>query len=183
MNLPRLVLLLSATYLAVFVQSGFNGPRLWLGSTLSLVPGLLVFAAMRLDLTAVTCLALAGGLWLDALSANPLGASVLPLFLVGWLLWRQREHLLLELDYAQLVLGAAASLLVPVLTLVVVLSKGFQPDLGWRTLWQLAVLAVSGGIFTPLVFRGLDWLERRFMHPAAPPGTYPGVREIKRGRH
>jgi cell shape-determining protein MreD len=183
MSPARLVLLLVLAYLAVFVQAGWDAPRLWLGSHLSLVPVLMVYAALRLDLLAVTLLSLAAGLWLDSLSANPLGASVLPLFLTGWLLWRRRELLLRELDYAQLILGAAASVLVPLVTLVLVLSKGLHPDLGWQTLWQLTVQGVSGGILTPVIFRLLDWLERMFLHPAIKPVPYRADRELKRGRY
>jgi len=183
MSPARLVLLLLLAYLAVFVQAGFDAPRLWLGSHLSLLPALVVYAALRLDLVAVTLLSIAGGLWLDSLSANPLGASVFPLFLTGWLLWRRRELLLRELDYAQLVLGAASSVLVPLLTLVAVLSKGLHPDLGWQTLWQLTVLGISGGVLTPVLFRLLDWLERLFLHPAVKATPYRTDREIKRGRY
>lgn len=183
MSAAHLILTLVMTYLAVFVQAGFDAPRLWLGSPLSLLPALLVYTALRLDLLAVTLVSLCGGLWLDSLSANPLGASILPLFVTGWLLWRRRELLLQELGYAQLVLGAAASVLVPALTLVLVLSKGLHPDLGWQTLWQFAALAMTGGVLTPLLFRLLDLLGRLFLHPAITAAPYRTDRELKRGRY
>jgi hypothetical protein len=183
MTHARLVLLLLLAFLAVFAQAALEAPRRWLGSPLDLLPPLMVCAALRLDLTAVTLLAICGGLWFDALSANPIGASILPLFLVGWAMWHRRDVLLRELDYAQLVLGAAASLLVPVLTLVVVLSKGPQPELGWRTLWHLVVLTVTGGVLTPVLFRLLERLERLFVHPPAVASAYRPDRELKRGRY
>lgn len=179
----RLLVLLGLTYLAVFLQAAFMAPHRWLGAPLSLLPPLLVCAALRLDLTAVTLVALGGGLGLDALSANPLGASLLPLYLVGWAVWRWREVLLRELDYAQLILGALASALVFVLTLVVVFSKGVEPDLGWHTAWQLGVLTVSGGALTPPLFRAIERLERLFLHPEVVASAYRPDREIKRGRY
>jgi hypothetical protein len=183
MNSVRLFLVLGLSYLVVFLQAAFTAPQRWLGAPLSLLPALMVCTALRLDLTAVALLALCGGLWRDALSANPLGASLLPLYLVGWGVWHWREALLRELDYAQLILGALASALVPVLTLVVVLSKGAEPDLGWHTAWQLVVLTVSGGVFTPVLFRLLERLERLFAHPEVVASSYRPDREIKRGRY
>ena len=50
----------------------------------------------------------------DSLSANPLGVSVLPLFLVGFLIYRQRELILRDQPFAQFVLGLGASAAVPV---------------------------------------------------------------------
>jgi hypothetical protein len=112
-----------------------------------------------------------------------LGISILPLFLTSWLLWRRRELLLREVDYAQIILGAGASLLVPLLSLLVLLTKGLHPNLGWQTLWQLAILTVSGGILTPILFRLLDLLERLFLHPVVKATPFRADRQIQRGRH
>ncbi len=183
MSYARHVLLLLLAFLGVFAQTAFDAPRVWLGSHLSLIPPLMVYAALRLDLLAVTSLAIVAGLALDSLSADPLGVSILPLFLIGWVLLRRRDLLLRELDYAQLVLGAAASALAPVLTLLLVLSKGLHPDLGWKSLWQLVVLAVTGGVLTPAIFRLLDRLETLFTHPTEVVNPYRPDREIKRGRY
>jgi rod shape-determining protein MreD len=131
----------------------------------------------------VTTLAIVAGLWLDALSANPLGASILPLFLVGFFLELQRELLLQELDYAQLMLGAAASAAVPILTLILLFTKGSSPGFGWQSLWQLTVLTITGGVLTPVVFRLLDRLETAFLHPTAPTLMFRPDREIRRGRY
>jgi hypothetical protein len=183
MNGVKLTLILVLAYLAVFAQAAFDTPRAWLGGHINLLPPLIVYAALRLDIIAVAVLAALGGIWLDSLSAGPLGATILPLFAIGWGLERWRDLLLRELDYAQLVLGAAASLCVPVLTLLLTLTKGFHPDLGWNTLWQLLVLTVTGGVLTPALFRLLDKLSGLFSHPLARPNTFRGDREIKRGKY
>ncbi len=183
MNAVRLLLLLLMAFLAVFVQAAWELPRRWLGGPISLLPPLVVVAALRLDLAAVAALAFCGGLWQDALSANPLGSSLLPLYLAGWGVWRQREVLLRELDYAQLVLGGAVSLAVPVLTLLVVMTKGARPPLGWHTLWQLVVLTVTGGVVTPVLFRIFARQERFFIHPVVATPVFRPDREIKRGRY
>lgn len=183
MKRARFLILLVLAFLAVFAQAVWAGPRVWLGSPINLVPPLVVYAALRLSLAGVSGLAVVAGLWLDALSANPLGVSILPLFLVGLVLWQQRDLLLRELDYAQVLLGAAASAVVPVLTLGLVFSKGLLPDVGWHSLWQLVVLTVTGGVLTPLVFRLMDRLETAFLHPPAPALPFRADRDLKRGRY
>src|SRR5947209_15681885 len=47
-----------------------------------------------LPISMVAVLAVAGGLWFDSLSANPLGVSILPLLMVGLLIHgrRSEEH-------------------------------------------------------------------------------------------
>lgn len=179
----RLLLLLILAYLAVFLQAVVDAPRVWLGSPVNLIPPLVVYAALRLSLGEMTALAVVSGLWLDALSTNPLGVSVLPLFLVGLVLWRQRDLLLREMDYAQLFLGAAASAVVPLLTLGLVLTKGLAPDLGWHSLWQGVVLTVTGGVATPLLFRLMRRVETAFLHPPMPVPPYRTDRDILRGRY
>jgi cell shape-determining protein MreD len=183
MRPARFLIVLLLAYLAVFVQAGFDVPRVWLNGQINLVPPLMVYTALRLNLTCVTALAVLAGLWLDSLSANPLGASILPLFLTGFLLLPQREVLLQELDYAQLVLGAAASAAVPILTLILVLTKGLDPGIGWHSLWQLAVLTITGGVLTPALFRLLDRIEKALLHPTAPTLMFRPDRDMRRGRY
>lgn len=179
----RFLIVLVLAYLAIFLQAGFDAPRVWLSGQVNLIPPLMVYTALRLNLTCVTTLAIVAGLWLDSLSANPLGVSIAPLFLPGLVLLLQRELLLQELDYAQLVLGAAVSAAVPALTLILVLTKGLEPGIGWHSLWQLAVLAITGGVLTPLLFRVLDRIEHALLHPPAPTLMFRPDRDIRRGRY
>ena len=64
---------------------------------MDLLPALMVYAALNADIVTVSLLAVFGGLWFDALSANPPGVSILPLFAVGFVIWLQRELILREL--------------------------------------------------------------------------------------
>ena len=43
----------------------------------------MVYAGLSTGITTVALLALCGGLWFDSLSANPLGVTMLPLFVIG----------------------------------------------------------------------------------------------------
>lgn len=175
-----LVLLLA--FLAVFCQVALNGLRPLLRAQIDLLPALMVFTSLRLGLVSVTMLAVLGGLWFDSLSANPLGVTVLPVFLAGFALHQRRELILRDQPYAQFVLGALASGVTPVLTLLLLLSLGETPLLSWGSLWQWLVSALGGGAATPVLFRLFTWLDQRLAYQPVVETTFRLDREIKRGR-
>ena len=83
MSALNTIFILVAAFLAVFGEAAFPGVRHWLGAQVDLLPALMVYASLCAGLATVALLAVLGGLWFDSLSANPLGVSILPLFIVG----------------------------------------------------------------------------------------------------
>jgi len=182
MNWLNTMLLLLTAFVAVFMQSAFDLPRHLLGARLDLLPPLVVYASLTGELTVVALLATWGGLCFDSLSGNPLGVSVLPLFAVGLVIHMKRSLILRDQFTARFVLGALAGAGVPVLTVLLLLSTGQRPLLGWGSLWQLAVTSLGGGILTPAVFRFFDLLNRAFAYRPASQTSFRPDREIRRGR-
>jgi rod shape-determining protein MreD len=166
----------------VFWEAAFNGVRHLLGAQIDFLPPLMVYASLSTGLGSVVLLSVFGGLWLDSLSANPLGVTVLPLFVIGLAIYANRDLILSDQFFAQLALGFGASALVPVMTLVLLLTTGHTPLFGWGTLWQLIVMSVAGAITTPVLFALFGRLNRVFgYHPVAELSFRPD-REIRRGR-
>jgi len=182
MNWLNTVFVLGAAFLAVFWETAFGGVRHLLGAQVDLLPPLMVYASLFTGISTVTLLALCGGLWFDSLSANPLGVTVLPLFAVGLAIHVNRELILREETFAQLVLGLGASAATPLLTLLLLLTIGRAPLLGWGTVWQLLVLGVGGAIATPICFELFGWLQRTLVHRGAIQTSFRPDREIRRGR-
>jgi len=182
MNLFPTILVLALAFLAVFGECVFGAPREWLGAQIDFLPALMVYAALYGRLATVVLLALLGGVGLDTLSENPLGISILPLFLVGWLIQFRRDLILRDLPFAQFVLGTAASAAVPLLTLLLMLSGGRDPLLGWGTLWQLLVMTLAGGLATPFLFSLAGWFNRRLGYQPQLENSFRPDREIHRGR-
>ena len=182
MNWLNTALVLGAAFVAVFWEAAFGGIRNVLGAQVDLLPPLMVYAGLCTGLTTVALLAVCGGLWFDSLSTNPLGATVLPLFAVGLAIHLKHELILRDRTFAQFVLGLAASALTPVLTLLLLLSIGQTPLLGWGTLWQLVVLSVGGGVATPICFELFGWLQRLLVHQHTGQSSFRPDREIRRGR-
>lgn len=180
-GLNGIIILLTA-YLVVFLEARLNGLRALLGAQIDLLPALMVYAGLTSEVLTLTLLSVCAGLWYDALSANPLGASVLPLFLVGYLVHLNRELVLPDELYAQAVLGFAACAIAPLLTLLVLLSQGQQPLIGWGSVWQWLVMAAGGAAFAPLFFRLFYRLNRALNYQPLPESTFRSDREIKRGR-
>jgi len=178
----RTLLILAAAYLAVFWEAAFPGVRHLLGAQVDLLPPLMVYASLNAGLPTVCLLACLGGLWFDSLSANPLGVSVLPLFVIGALIYANRELILRDQTFAQLTLGLAASAVAPVLSVLLLLTTGRTPLLGWGSLWQLLVMTVGGAAATPVCFVLFDWLDRTLLHHRPAESSFRADREIRRGR-
>jgi rod shape-determining protein MreD len=182
MNVLQPILILAVAFLAVFGEATFPVLRHWLGAQVDLLPVLMVYAALNTDLATVSLLAVLGGLWFDALSANPLGISILPLYAVGFLICVRRDLILRELSFAQLVLGTVASAVVPALSILLLLSGGKQPLIGWGSIWQWIVMVAGGAAATPLVFALFNWCNHALGYQPRTETSFRPDREIRRGR-
>ena len=176
------ILLLVSAFFAVFVQAALGGTRHWLGAQLDLLPPLMVYAALRTNLTTMALLAVFGGLCFDTLSANPLGITMLPLFAVGFVIYVRRELILRDEVFAQFSLGIATGAVTPALTLLLLLSGGYAPLAGWGSLWQFTVMALGGGVLTPLVFYAFALCDRALRYRPATQISFRPDRDIRRGR-
>ncbi|HZL13877.1 MAG TPA: hypothetical protein VFC85_07000, partial [Verrucomicrobiae bacterium] len=87
MNVLQTILIFVAAFLAVFGEATFPLLRHWLGAQVNLLPAIMVYAALNANISVVALLAIFGGLWFDSLSANPLGVTILPLLVVGFLIY------------------------------------------------------------------------------------------------
>jgi cell shape-determining protein MreD len=182
MNWFNTLALLVVSYLVVFCQATFSSLRQALGVQLDLLPGLVVYASLSSGIVTVTLVSICGGLWMDSLSANPLGISVLPLFLIGLLIQRNREMILRDEPFAQFVLGAAGSAAASLLTVLLIVNTIAQPLVGWFSLWQWTVLSVIGGTMTPVWFWFFDWVGQALNYRPLGESSFRPDREIKRGR-
>jgi rod shape-determining protein MreD len=182
MNALHNTLIFVAACLAVFWEAAFPGIRHLLGAQVSLLPALMVYAALSTGLTTMALLALASGLLFDSLSANPLGVTILPLFAVGLLIYLRRDLLLREQPFAQFVLGFLASALVPAEIVLLLLTLGESPLLGWGSLWQWLVMSLGGALATPILFILFGWFNRMLGYQAVVETSFRPDREIRRGR-
>lgn len=173
------IILLTA-FFVVFAQAAFNGI---LGTQLDLLPALMVYTSLTTGAFTIAALALCGGLWFDSLSANPLGISVLPLVAIGFIILVRRELILRDQSYAQFVIGTVASLAAPLATLLLLLTAGKAPLVGWGTAWQLLLMAAIGGAATPGFGKLFGLVTRTFDYRAVQSSSFREDREIRRGRN
>jgi hypothetical protein len=182
MNWLTTFLILIATFLAVFWEAAFQIVRHLLGAQVDLLPALMVYAALGGSLSTVWLVAGFGGLLFDSLSANPLGISILPLFAAGFVIHLWRDLILREQVFAQAILGLAAGATVPVMQLLLLLTAGRAPQLGWGTLWQLIVMSLGAAVASPVFFFLFEWLQNKLSHAPVPETSFRPDREIRRGR-
>jgi cell shape-determining protein MreD len=183
MNWLNSIFILAVAFLTVFLQAWTDLYRDLFGAQINLLPALMVYTSLTNGIATIALLAVLGGLWFDSLSMNPLGASILPLFVIGFLLYRKRDLLLREHTYAQFILGLSASLLVPLLTLFLLLNLGSVPLLSWKTVWHLLVISLGGGIVTPVCFHLFDRIHRALNYQPFAETSFRPDRQIKRGRN
>ena len=181
MNALNTTLILAAAFLAVFGEAAFPIPRHWLGAQVDLLPALMVYAALTADITTISLLAIFGGLWFDALSANPIGISIMPIFAVGFVIYLKRELILRESSFAQFVLGAIASAIAPALSVLLLLTGSQEPLLGWGSIWQWLVMTASGAVATPILFQFFIWCRHALGYPPRVEISFRPDREIRRG--
>ena len=182
MNWLNTILILALAYVAAFLEGPFALGRTLLGAQITLLPALMVYASLTSGIGTVALLAVWGGLLRDSPSENPLGASILPLFFIGYVILWKRDLLLREHPFAQMALGLAAGALFPLGTLFLLFNLQRGPLLDWLWLWQLAVGTLTAGVFTPLLFLLFGRLRRAFEYPAMSQSSFREDREIKRGR-
>lgn len=182
MNLLNTILILAAAFLAVFVEAAFPLLHRWLGAQVDLLPALMICAALNTDIVTVSLLAVLGGLWFDALSENPLGITILPLFAVGFVICAKRD-LILRVPFAQVVLGTAASAVVPGLVVLLLLTAGQNPLLGWGSIWQWLVMTAGGAVATPVIFELFDWCQRTLSYQPQSETAFRPDREIRRNKN
>jgi cell shape-determining protein MreD len=176
------ILILLIAFLAVFCESAFSGIRNLLGAQIDLLPAIMVYAALTAGLPTVATVAVAGGLFFDSLSANPLGITILPLFVVGILINFQRDLILRDQLFAQSILGLSASAFVPAATLLMLLTGRHAPVMSWFSVWQWLVMTVGGGIATPALFLLFGWFDQTFTYRSATEMSFRPDREIRRNR-
>ncbi|MDB6059878.1 MAG: hypothetical protein JWO95_3722 [Verrucomicrobiales bacterium] len=182
MNYLNTIFILALAYVAVFLEAHVGFVRNIFGAQVDLLPALMVFAALTSDLVTVVLLAILGGLFFDSLSLNSLGVSILPLFLIGFVIHRERELLLREHPFAQVIMGAIASILHPVMTLFLLMNGGNVPLLGWRSVWQLIVMAIGGGLAVPILFKLFARAQSALTYQPRLETPFRADRQIKRGR-
>jgi hypothetical protein len=182
MNRLNLIALMVMTYLVIWLQSTMNEFRHVLGAQLDLLPSLVVYAALRSNLAGLVVVAVGGGLLFDSVSANPLGATMLPLFIIGSAIQQGREFILRDQGYAQMVLGLAATAAVPPMVLIILVNVDARPLVGWFSIWQWLIMSVAGAVFTPIWFSIFDLISLVLNYRPLGQASFRPDREIKRGR-
>jgi cell shape-determining protein MreD len=182
MNPLNTILIFVSAFLAVFGEAVLPGFRNLLGAQVDLLPAIMVYAALSANITVVALLAIFGGLWFNSFSASPLGITILPLFAVGFAIFSQRDLILRQAGFAQMILGAAASAVVPALTLLLLLSAGKEPLLGWGSLWQWLVMTAGGASATPFIFALFNWCNHALGYQLRTESSFRPDREIRRDK-
>jgi hypothetical protein len=182
MNRVPITLLFLTTWLTVFGQTQFPALAGTLGIPLDLRPALIVYAALSHGLPTVLGIAVVASLGTDALSANPIGVSLVPCFVLGLLLNLRRHLLLREQSYAQMWLGFSGGITVPFMTWGLLLMDDRPAPIGFEVLFRILLIGFLNAAACPALFVVFDGLRDMFDYKPVPEMGFRTDREIKRGR-
>lgn len=170
-------------YLLIFAQARISALRDLIGTQPDFLPGLMVYAGLAFRLEIILSCAVVLGILFDALSANPLGTTVVTLTIVGLIGGRFREYLLSEQFTTHWVLGLMASGIAPVITIGICKLAGGEPLTGWGSAWHWAIMTAGGGVVTPLWFKLFNRLDEALRYKEVPETVFRADRQIARGRY
>ena len=130
MSRPTFTCLILMAMVLTYVQSHWSMMEGMWRAQIDLLPVFAAFAALHGGLGPIIGLALIAGSWLDVLSANPLGTSLVSLFLTALILHRLHEVLLKGQLAAQFFVCLAAGAFGP--TIILPFSLGNEhAAFGW----------------------------------------------------
>ena len=182
MSRPTFTCLILMAMVVTYVQSHWSMMEGMWRAQIDLLPVFAAFAALHGGLSPIIGLALIAGSWLDVLSANPLGTSLVSLFLTALVLHRLHEVLLKSQLAAQFFVCLAAGALGPITSCLFLWVMSMQPLAGWGTLWQIVVNAMICGLAGPFIFLILNQMDRLVSYePVAQPWNRSVV-EVKRSK-
>ncbi len=165
-----------------YVQSHWSVMEGMWRAQINLLPVFAAYAALHGGLAPIIGVALIAGCWLDVLSANPLGTSLISLFLMALILHRVHEVLLRGQLAAQFFVSLAAGALGPIISCFLLWATSMQPLVGWGTLWHIVVNAIICGVAGPFIFLILNQMDSWVSYePVAQPWN-SSVVEVKRGK-
>jgi len=183
MHMPHLHFILFLTFALVL---GYAQSRAWVvegywHSQVDLLPIWVAYAAVfRRPYVLGFCLV--AGIWVDLLSANPLGTSWVSWLLTILCLQRVQGVLLRGHWIGEAMLCALASAMSLVFGAALLWMGRHHPMLGWPFAWQALFNASVCALGGPMAFILLRALDRLLLaHPLPSPG-YHSVVEVKRGR-
>ena len=176
------ILYLIIGWLGIYLQAASDFLRPFLGVHPHLAPALLICAVLQMGRARWVPLAVLWGLWQDALSANPMGVSAASLLVVGLGLDPWKQVLLKERAWTRGFLGIVGGAIYPVLTLILVLSRGGKPLLGWGFLVAVGVWSLSSGVLAAVFYPCIEKLTDLFAYPEVERPSIRLDREIIRGR-
>lgn len=162
MTREQTIAIFLATYLAVYIGVAVDLPRDWLGSSISLLPSLLVYAAIQHPVWGVSIVAVFGGLLQDSFSGNPLGVSIAALFVLGFTLNQKRDFVMHQLPLARMLLGFLMGGTVTLLGFLLTKITTAPAVSALIVAKTVFLTAIASAFLTPLTFHLFARLHRTF---------------------
>lgn len=182
-NLPQTVYLLLIGYISVALNITFGA---WLrnavGIQIDLIPLVVVYMALTLEVSTVVLICGVLGILFDSLSANPAGVSSISFALAGLTIYAYRHLVLRKLWQIQYLSGLLSSVIIPLFSYLLLKTVGEEPVMTFKMVINILISGFINAFLTPFIFGIIDWIENTFNYKQVKMSSFRPDREIKRGK-
>lgn len=171
---------LLAAYLLVCLQISLDSLGFWIHGYIQFPVLAIIYSSTRKmpEISWIFCVIT--GLWIDSLSINPLGLSVLTLLGCNAISLRIRKALIGKTLLSDLSSGFLMGSLYPGLTVFLLILFGESPVIGWRFAISLVLSGVTIGFLTPYFKNLMDFILAQLEFKPVAGYRESEIREIKR---
>lgn len=170
-NKMTALILIVAVYFALVIQTTLPPLGLMGGTKYFLIPSILAYASLSCSFNTLIVVVLVGGLLHDGLTQNPLGMSVIPLFICGLTLQGMRKYFFRGRFITHMMMGVALGFAVALMQYLV---ESWHRSGGIRInseiLMRIYGTAMINLIVAPFFFKIMDTLCRTI---GEEPGRFP----------
>ena len=174
--------ILATALISTYVLTTWSFPQRTFGLQIDPLPALLIVVALRCPISTIGILSIFGSLTQSALSTSSIGATILPLYTLGFIVHMNSQHIAFDNVGTRFILGASAGAFASITSLCILLLSNQQPLFGWFSFWQWIATAGMSGLLALVFYPIVNWLNRSLEEqPLVAP--YDTSTRIIRGPH
>lgn len=176
----ELLTILLAAYFLVCLQISFHSIGFWIHGYIQFPALAIIYSSTRKlsEISWIYCVIV--GLWVDSLSMNPLGLSILTLIACNALSMKTRKALIGKPWLSNFSSGFITGSLYPCLTVILLLLFGESPVTGWRFILSVALSGLVIGLLSHPFKNLMDFIIAQLEFKPAAHYRESEMREIER---
>lgn len=177
MNRFEILTLILMAYLLICLQVVFNGWIIWIHGYIWFPALAIAYAISRSSIEAALVICVVAGLWIDSLSLNRFGISIIAFVLSALLADRAWKNWSGDSYLGVFAPGCIVGSFFPIFSIIILLVAGEQPQMGWRFYISIPISGLIIGLLLPLFKNVMDFIMQTLQFKPVIDQRYKGRRE------